>query len=171
MILSKEQILEKKIVTEFLSPSQFQPAGVDFTVKEIHKLTSSGIIDFDNKKRKLSETKKLEFNDIGEIHLKKGCYKIIYNEYVSIPQDCIALAFPRSSLLRCGADVHCAVWDPGYHGRSESLLVVENEFGITLTKNAKVCQLIFVRLETEAKDSYSGIYKGENKGGLNENLH
>lgn len=163
MILSKEQILEKKIVTEFLSDSQFQPAGVDFTVKEIHEIISAGVIDFDNSKRKLSETNKLEFDANGEVHLARGCYKIIYNEYVSIPQDCIALAFPRSSLLRCGADVHCAVWDPGYHGRSESLLVVENAQGITLAKNAKVCQLIFVKLEKMAKESYSGVYKGENR--------
>ena len=163
MILSKEQILEAKIVTEFIDQSQFQPAGVDFTVKEIHELTSAGKIDFDNSGRKLSEAKRLDFGENGDIFLKAGAYKIIYNEYVNIPQDCIALAFPRSSLLRCGADVHCAVWDPGYHGRSESLLVVENAHGITLAKNAKVCQLIFVRLEKVAKESYSGIYKGENR--------
>ena len=59
--------------------------------------------------------------------------------------------------------MRCAVWDPGYHGRSESLLVVNSQHGITLHKDAKVMQLVFVRLESAAHAGYSGQYKGENK--------
>lgn len=94
--------------------------------------------------------------------LKKGAYKVVYNEVVDIPEDCAGLAFPRSSLLRCGAFIHCAVWDPGYRGRSESLLIVENEKGLRLKKNARLVQLVFMKLEEKAKSLYSGKYKGEN---------
>ena len=150
-------------ITETIGEGQMQPCGIDMTLKEVHSLSDAGVIDFDNSKRKISASKKLEFDSEGKIHLSSGCYKIIYNEYVGVPLDACAFGFPRSSLLRCGADVRCAVWDPGYHGRSESLLVVNSQHGITLHKNAKVMQLVFARLESAAHKGYDGQYKGENK--------
>ena len=150
-------------VTETFGEGQLQPCGIDMTLKEVHALSDAGVVDFDNSRRKISASRKLEFDPEGKILLLPGCYKIIYNEYVSVPLDACAFGFPRSSLLRCGADVRCAVWDPGYHGRSESLLVVHNSHGITLYKDAKVMQLVFMRLESAAHKGYDGQYKGENK--------
>jgi dUTP pyrophosphatase len=148
-------------VSDFISDIQFQPCGVDLSLREIYSLEDEGSIDFDNKERKLSKTKKMEF--AGDwVHLKKGAYKIVYNEIVSIPDDCAGFGYPRSSLLRCGAFIHCAVWDPGYKGRSESLLIVSNENGIRLKKNARMIQLVFVKLDEKAKSLYSGKYGGEN---------
>lgn len=154
--------MERAVVSEFINESQFQPAGVDLTLKEVHKFAGAGKIDFDNKERKLSTTEVLPFNS-EDVFLAKGPYKVIYNEYVKIPSDAAALCFPRSSLLRCGASLECAVWDPGYEGRSESLLVVHNEHGLTLKRNAKIGQLVFVRLSDTAKQLYEGVYKGENR--------
>ena len=114
MIIPGSKIQAQNLVKEMPGGSQVQPAGVDFTLREVQELADSGEIDYDNSKRKISAGKKLEFTD-GKIHLKPGCYRIIYNEYVEIPIDCAAFGFPRSSVLRCGADVRCAVWDPGYH--------------------------------------------------------
>jgi dUTP pyrophosphatase len=142
---------------------QLQPCGVDMTLREAHALSDAGEIDFDNSKRKISKSAPIAFDADGKVRLEQGSYKIVYNEYVRVPLDACAFGFPRSSLLRCGADVRCAVWDPGYEGRSESLLVVHNPHGITLHKNAKVMQLAFVRLESAAHEAYSGKYKGENK--------
>jgi dUTP pyrophosphatase len=149
-------------MADTMGEGQLQPCGVDMTLREVHSLSDAGEIDFDNSKRKISASSKMEFVD-GKLHLAQGCYKIVYNEYVNVPIDACAFGFPRSSLLRCGADVRCAVWDPGYHGRSESLLVVHSPHGITLHKNAKVMQLVFVRLESAAHKGYDGQYKGENK--------
>ena len=162
MIVPGAKAADGKLVTETLNASQVQPAGIDLTLKEVHELAGAGEIDFDNSKRRISESGKLQFAE-GKLSLKPGCYKIIYNEYVSIPIDCAAFGFPRSSLLRCGADVRCAVWDPGYHGRSESLLVVHNPHGIVLHEKAKVMQLVFVRMEGKAEKGYDGQYKGENR--------
>lgn len=162
MILTGRKVSEEKLVQHFLSDSQLQPAGIDLTLKEVHKFEDAGEIDFDNSKRKISKTSQIDFED-GKVLLAQGCYKIIYNEYVELPLDCAAFGYPRSSLLRCGADVHCAVWDPGYHGRSESLLLVHNPHGIVLHKNSKVMQLVFVKLEGKTEKGYEGKYKGENK--------
>jgi len=141
---------------------QLQQTGVDLTLGKVFSFSSAGRIDFDNKERKLSETKEIPFENEGWVELKKGCYKIQYNEIVKIPSDCAGFGLTRSSLLRCGAFVSTALWDPGYEGRSESLLIVENPKGISLKKNAKVLQLIFIMLEKKSEKLYEGKFKGEN---------
>ena len=73
----------------------------------------------------------------------------------------MALGRPRSSLLRCGVNVGTAVWDAGYSGRSQSLLVVHNPSGFSLEKNARLTQLVFFELTGES-EGYQGIYQGEN---------
>jgi dUTP pyrophosphatase len=73
-----------------------------------------------------------------------------------------ALARPRSTLLRCGASLETALWDPGYRGRSQSLLVVHNQSGLRLKRNARLMQLVFMRLDRAAEKAYAGIYQGEN---------
>lgn len=162
MILPKHKLVSGKLVNDLLHESQFQPAGVDVTLREVYRFRAAGKLDFDNKERKISEVEPIPFNS-DNIFLPKGSYKVLYNEYVKIPDDMAALCFPRSSLLRCGASLECAVWDPGYEGRSEALLVVYNEHGITLKRNAKIGQLIFIKLWEKTKQPYEGIYKGENK--------
>ena len=75
--------------------------------------------------------------------------------------DLMALARPRSTLLRCGALLHTAVWDAGYQGRSEALLVVANPHGLRLERGARICQMIFLTLDA-AGAAYRGAYQGEN---------
>lgn len=161
MIPSKKEIMERNLIRNFISESQFQPCGVDLTLKSVRSFFSKGKIDYDNSERRISEVKELKFDKDGWIRLEKGAYKIIYNEVVKVPPDMVAIGFSRSSLLRCGAHVECAVWDPGYEGRSESLLVVENPHGLMLKRNARVVQLIFIPL-TSPSDVYSGRYQREN---------
>ncbi|KYC54039.1 MAG: Deoxyuridine 5'-triphosphate nucleotidohydrolase [Candidatus Methanofastidiosum methylothiophilum] len=157
----KKLVLENQLIQNYIDLDiQITPNGFDMTVKEIHSITSGGAVDFSNEKRKLSETKLMEFID-NFVFLQKGSYKIVYNEIVNIPKDLIALGRPRSTLLRCGANVGTAVWDRGYSGRSESLLTVENEKGLTIFKDARVLQLVFMK--TLADDSlYKGIFQKEN---------
>ncbi len=162
MLLPKHHLQYGNLVTDLIHESQYQPVGVDLTLKSVHEFKNAGVIDFDNKERKISETTEVPFSD-DRLHLRKGSYKVIFNEYVKIPPDAGAFCYPRSSLLRCGATLECAVWDPGYEGRSEALLIVSNEYGITFKKNAKIGQLVFIKLFEPAQELYQGQYKGENK--------
>lgn len=161
MILPKEHIRTAGIF-DGLHDSQFQPAGTDITLKEACAFKTAGKIDFDNKERRISEVEAIPYvND--EIALKPGAYKVIFNEYVRIPADVAGMCLPRSSLLRCGVSLECAVWDPGYEGRSEALLIVRNEHGVVLKRNAKIGQMVFIRLAEKAGSLYEGRYKGENR--------
>ncbi|NYZ74422.1 deoxyuridine 5'-triphosphate nucleotidohydrolase [Candidatus Micrarchaeota archaeon] len=161
MILPKQH-LEAANLMDNLHSSQFQPAGIDITMKEIYRFKSAGLIDFDNKERKISDVEPVDFES-DRVSLKPGAYKVIFNEYVRIPKNVAGICLPRSSMLRCGATLECAVWDPGYEGRSEALLVVRNEHGIILKRNAKIGQMVFIRLSEDASSLYEGKYKGENR--------
>ncbi|PPD57447.1 deoxyuridine 5'-triphosphate nucleotidohydrolase [Dehalogenimonas etheniformans] len=165
--IAKEELLrlienKPSLITDYLClQDQVQPNGIDLTLKEVFNIDGPGVIPVDNAQRKLSSLSPLPFDGKDRIHLKPGDYLITYNEVVSLPKDVMALGRTRSSLLRCGAAIHTAVWDAGYSGRSQSLVVVYNKDGIILEKNARLLQLVFFRLGSET-EGYSGIYQNEN---------
>ena len=140
---------------------QVQANGFELTLREVAVLQTPGNIAADNSQRVVSELSPLVFDGMGAIELIAGTYLVTYNEIVRMPKNVIALGRPRSSLLRCGVTVGTAVWDAGYEGRSQSLLVVYNARGIRLQRNARITQLIFFELTGET-EGYSGIYQGEN---------
>lgn len=140
---------------------QLQPNGIDLTLRDIALLQSAGVIAVDNSQRQVSELAPLVFDGLGYIDLVPGIYLVTYNEVVHLPENITALAAPRSSLLRCGVTIETAVWDAGYSGRSQSLMVVYNSQGIRLQRNARIVQLIFFRLTRKTR-GYQGKYQGEN---------
>ncbi len=140
---------------------QLQPNGIDLTLREVSLLQSAGTITVDNSQRQVSELAPLVFDGLGYIDLVAGIYMITYNEIVHLPEDITALAAPRSSLLRCGVTIGTAVWDAGYSGRSQSLMVVYNPQGFRLQRNARIVQLVFFKL-TQKTRGYRGAYQGEN---------
>ena len=141
---------------------QTQMCGIELTLLSIEVFQSSGSLAFENIERKLPETAKIGFDETGWATLEAGAYLVTFNEIVNIPRDVAALARARSSLLRCGATLETALWDPGYRGRSQSLLVVHNPHGLRLKKDARLMQLVFLRLEKDAEKVYDGRYQGEN---------
>ncbi|MBA7658484.1 dCTP deaminase, dUMP-forming [subsurface metagenome] len=140
---------------------QVQPNGIDLTLREVALLQSSGKLAVKNSQRVVSDLAPLMFNGLGFIDLMTGAYIITYNEIVHLPKNVMALATPRSSLLRCGATVNTAVWDAGYSGRSQSLMVVYNPQGLRLQRNTRIVQLVFLQL-TQETAGYQGTYQGEN---------
>ncbi len=167
LVLAKKDIrklLEGKppLIEEWVSlEDQLQPNGFDLTLREVVVMTSAGNIAVANAQRQVSSLKPLAFDAAGFIMLPAGVYLITYNEVVNLPRDVMALAAHRSSLLRCGVSIGTAVWDAGYSGRSQSLMVVHNPLGFRVQKNARMIQLVFFRLAEET-EGYSGTYQREN---------
>jgi dUTP pyrophosphatase len=153
----------RNLVESMIDPeTQTQMCGVELTLQRVERFISAGALAYDNKERKLPVTKEIEFDGSGWVDLEQGSYLVTFNEIVSIPRNVAALARSRSSLLRSGATLETALWDPGYRGRSQSLLVVYNTAGLRLKKNARLLQLVFMRLGSNAEKNYTGKYQGEN---------
>jgi len=151
------------LIESMIDPQvQQQMCGVELTLQKVERFTSGGSLAFDNSERKNALTEEVAFDPSGWVNLAPGAYLVTFNEIANIPQDSAALARPRSSLLRSGATLETALWDPGYRGRSQSLLVVHNPHGLRLKQNARLLQLVFFRLEGPAEKVYSGVYQGEN---------
>ena len=167
VILSKADILrlleeETPLIEDYHNLNeQLQPNGIDLTLRDIAMLQSPGRITESNNERIVSDLAPLIFDGSGFIDLIPGIYSVTFNEIVNLPQNIMALATPRSSLLRCGVTIHTAVWDAGYSGRSQSLMVVYNTQGFRLQKNTRILQLIFFQL-TQKTEGYHGAYQGEN---------
>jgi len=141
--------------------AQVQPNGFDLSLRDIAVPQNPGQIAADNSQRIISDVSPLEFDGSGFAGLDHGIYIITYNEIVHLPNNLMALGRPRSSLLRCGVTVGTAVWDAGYNGRSQSLLVVYHPQGFRIQKNARVMQLVFYTLTGET-EGYRGAYQREN---------
>lgn len=141
--------------------AQLQPNGFDLTLREVMLPQTAGSLGASNENRSLPSLSALAFDIQGWLYLVPGIYIITYNEIVHLPAEVMALGRPRSSLLRSGVAVHNAVWDAGYRGRSQSLLAVYHPQGFRLEKNARMVQLIFLRLSRPTR-GYQGTYQGEN---------
>ncbi|MBI2865518.1 MAG: deoxyuridine 5'-triphosphate nucleotidohydrolase [Chloroflexi bacterium] len=151
------------LVEGLLDPeNQLQPNGVDLTLRSVGSFVSGGFLGVLPGERELSPVVEIPFGDDGSWHLVTGSYLVTLNEVVNLPLGLAALGRTRSSLLRCGVALHTAVWDAGYSGRSQSLLVVYNPQGFRLARNARVLQLVFFRLARQVHQGYNGAYQGEN---------
>jgi len=173
MVLNREEIekliKENNLIEGFINlEKQITPNGFDLTAASIAEFVGSGALDFSNQERVLAPEKiikplKRNIDDkFGWWNLKNGSYKITPNEICTLPKDLLGIAFPRSSLLRMGAFTQTGVWDAGFSGKSEFILVVKNKNGIKLKQNARIVQLVFMRIN-ETKQGYAGIYQKRRK--------
>jgi dUTP pyrophosphatase len=138
--------------------AQVQPNGLDVRLDSISLPNEAGRLG--RHERVIPARRELPFDGAGWLHLEPGSYVIRFSETVHLPLDLMALGFPRSSLLRAGCAVLHAVWDAGYRGRSEALLLVSNPAGFHVQQGARIAQLVFFRL-TRATSGYRGAYQGE----------
>jgi dUTP pyrophosphatase len=141
---------------------QLQPSGIDLRVERVQRLTSPAVLGAVDSVREPAGREDVPADADGWWSLAPGPYVITYREKVNIPLDLVGLSWPRSSLPRSGVAVHGAVWDPGYTGRGESMLSVQNPRGYRLQRGARVVQLVFFRLSSPTGEGYRGRYHGEN---------
>ena len=157
----RQLIYEQQLITGYIElETQIQPCGFDLSLGEVFEYAGFGSVDFSNRERMIASSTPLKPDEDDWYFLRPGCYVIVYNEVVRMPLDLAAIARTRSTVLRNGAAVETAVWDPGYRGRSSSLLVVHNPSGIRLKRNARVAQLVFYRTNG-IEEGYRGIYQNE----------
>ena len=142
---------------EKIRPDQIQPSGVDLTLGKVFAIKGVGKI-FRNSVE-LPDYLEIEPNGHGIWMLESGAYIIQYEQTIRIPKNAAGLVLPRSSLMRMGAHIFTALWDPGYVGKGVSLLYVFNPNGIEIEKGARIAQLILI--DARSSTSYRGRYQFE----------
>ncbi len=158
---------EPPLVEGLLDPQiQVQPNGIELTLKRIESLVGPGSLALDNRERVLAASRSVPFDADGWVELSAGSYRIGFTELVHIPSDVFAIARPRSSLQRSGVTVETALWDSGFQGASEALLVVHNSHGVRLKCGARLIQLIFFKMLEEVEAPYAGRYRSATQAEL-----
>ncbi len=166
--LSREDILElvkapEPLVDGYLDlDAQLQPNGFDLTLREVLRFASPGRTGPGREPSVLPQYEGIPFQADGYLHLSDGAYLVTFNEVVGLPRHIMALARPRSSLLRSGVAIHTAVWDAGYRGRSQALMTVYNPSGYRVAKDARMLQMVFMYLARPVEEGYVGRFQGEN---------
>ena len=162
MILSDREIRGlveyKGLISDFVDiEMQLQPAGFDLTLDSIQIIKPGewGRLDFSNNERIIPHCYDVP-KENGGWALAPGTYILKSKEKVNLPNGISGLAWPRSSLNRCGAFLNSATIDPGYSGSLSFLLQVL--VSLRLEDAARFAQIIFVRTHLSEK-LYGGIYK------------
>lgn len=156
--MEDKMVWSGKRVAKHLTPvqeDQINPNGVDVRVSKVLKNTTVGALADERHLPKRTEVKPT--HDV--YRLERGSYVVVYKEKVHIPLEAVGLVLPRSSLMRMGGTLNTAVWDPGYEGQGEGLLVVHNTHGLHIGRNARIGQMVF--FSAVQGGTYNGTYQGE----------
>jgi len=142
-----------------------QKNGIDLTIDKIIQLM--GCPSFSHNKDYEERCVHMEIEpqsitglDSPGWNLGPGEYVIQWNEKIKIPTLAIGLLLPRSSMLRNGITINGAVWDRGYEGKGQSLMIVGSN-GVLIERFYRAAQMIFIGAIDDG-ESYEGQYQGEN---------
>lgn len=120
-----------------LDDEQLQPNGVDLRIDKIYEITNTAILkdkEYDKGVREESEILlKDNFSSLDKnsyMVMKNKPHIVVYDEIIKIPEGHIGYVFPRSRLMRSGGFLTTAMWDQGYEGRGEGLLIPLNNLVI-----------------------------------------
>ena len=160
MYLSREEILrlvrEERLI-ENLQEENVQGAVVDFRIDRLYDITSPAALMV--KEKRTPEVREIEPEE-GRYLLKPGKYYLCTTlERVNMPSNLVAFMLQRSTLFRCGVTLRTAVIDPGYTGVLTVGVKNEGSFEFVLERGARIAQVVFARLDSEAP-LYQGSYQG-----------
>ncbi len=171
MVISIDEV--KKIVLNLSERELKNPegAGVDLRLGSVHKIVGGeAFIEADGiggqGKRSGFQTEEIlafasDATEQQKLVMQPGDYYLVKTvESVNIPLDAMADFRPRSTLFRSGLQLITTIGAPGYNGELIFGLTNSGPLPVTLELGARICTVVFYRLETE------GIaYRGQNQGG------
>lgn len=134
------------------------PNGVELSIKEVWHIPEDAEAFFHGEER---TTKKVlvQPDSEGYYNLGKGLYEVRIANEIQIPENCLGLMFPRSSINRLGmVKSETALWDSGYKGfGTQTVFIPIKSFKIH--KDEFWFQLAFINAENFGV--YNGHWQGE----------
>ena len=164
MILSDESIkslIKEKLIVDPLVDEHIQPASIDLTLGthflEVDSTQSATI--------KLDEEIKYRSIESQSITIPARSFLLATTEeYVKIPNGLSAFVEGRSSIGRMGLFIQNAGWvDSGFEGKITLELFNANALPIELNAGRRICQLVFCKMDSDAKRPYQGKYQGQKR--------
>jgi dUTP pyrophosphatase len=139
-------------------------AGIDLSAMTIKKyvgeklpmlLKDRTIIQSEN----YEDVLKIQIDGYKGWYLQPGVYSVTFNEGISVPSDAQAKVTNRSSIYRIGNAIESPWWDAGFAcDNMNTTMIVHSSFFVE--ENARLAQVVFWRMESEAAELYNGQWKG-----------
>lgn len=160
---------EKKLreIYPNLDEDQYQPAGIDLTLKSVSRLQHNDgtIYGLLKNAKVLPNHEELKVSNIQVGGMLKSVYILEPNmSYIATTHEKIKINkyagqfyLPRSSLLRAGVDVRTAFGDPGFDGHLSFLIVNHTDNLFALEKGVRFAQLVDISADNVGSE-YDGDY-------------
>lgn len=166
--VKKEKLVENLGARELINP---EGVGVDLRLGAVHKIVSGGAYIQGDRVKGLGSRKGVKTANIAEykknkrdqewVTIKPGDYYLVSTlEIINTPKDLMPLVYPRTSLFRAGLLLLNSKTDPGYKGTLTMGLKNLSEFEVKLQLGARICNLVFVKIEGQTT-----TYRGQHQGG------
>lgn len=154
---------------EFDPDAQIGAASIDLRISPVYwkprnslRFRPGGTIDLTQiATREVNPTRGWRQVKLGEgetLSLKPGEFALCRTtERFHVPRDCAAAIEGRSSFARMGLSVHCSggFINPGWAGRMPLTLHNQGPYTIKIPAGLPICQVMFVKLESEVEKDYS----------------
>ena len=154
-------LANREIVVEPLTGESIQPASIDC------RLGSNFLMLDDSSMEILKLDSEIKYREIegDSIVLPPHAFCLATTmENIEIPDDVVCFVEGRSSIGRMGLFIQNAGWvDPGWKGRITLELYNANSLPIKLEAGRRICQMVFAKMDKEARSPYRGKYQGQTK--------
>lgn len=113
MLNSKEL---QEVITNIENPKCIQQVGIDLELTVVRLINKAGAILREKTELPLYEDL-LPFSTYQGVKgwlLHPGYYEVQFSQGCNIPNNVVLKIRQRSSLLRCGGEIHSSIFDPGF---------------------------------------------------------
>lgn len=154
MFKNPKEIVEKGIVKNLEGGSmEIQQNGIDLTIESVERVMGGFL---GKEERNINSYLEVPFHN-NQWVLKEGCYSIMFQQEVEVPENMCASIVQRSTLNRIGGFILAGLYDSGFKNQIGAILRVSTP--IIIEKGARVAQIIFQ--DADAASLYKGIYNKE----------
>lgn len=155
-MLNGKEIVERGIVTN-VPDENVSMHGVDLNLIKVERVMGIGLIP-EKGKTVLPEYQEVIASN-GVWRLNPGTYNITFAQGCNIPNDVMCLIRQRSSLLRCGGQLHSSVFDSGFSTKFVGTFMTLFH-PIDIEVGARVAQM-YNHATTPVENLYAGQWQGD----------
>lgn len=150
--------MSAKTVVSPVDEDMIQMHALDIRVDKIYRIGSSFLVPSEGKTVPSNKIEVELFTEPNWFFLTPGVYSFEAVQSVEMAKGEAGWLVPRSSLTRNGVDVRSALYDAGYKGGVNGIIIVHNQSGCQIEKGARIAQFVIVKAETAKL--YDGQYQG-----------
>jgi len=162
MIIGTDVVKKLGLIENLSEREEKNPegAGFDIRIGEVFTTKSYGYLGIEDRKTPDIELI-ASYDKNKEYYLKPGEYVLVKTmEKLNLPENVVALTFPRSTLQRCGVLLLATQSSPGYSGELVFGLKNLGDKNFKLELGSRIAHVIF--FEVKGKTTK---YKGQWQGG------